>query len=157
MTTNASKASMTVDYVFDAEPLIAYLYDEPGAPEVTERLRAIQADDATGTISHATATEVVYKVARLETGDPNRASPGEDELEVGEGDLRVLQGFGLEIETPSTSTVASIKAAGGISLGDSYAAALAAETGATLVVGADPEFDDVSVDINLHRIREDSV
>jgi len=148
---------MTVEYVFDTEPLIAYLYDEPGAPEVTERFRAMQADDATGAISHATATEVVYKVARLETGDPNRTSPGEEELEVGEMDIRVLQGFGLEIETPSWNTVASIKAAGRISLGDSYAAALAAETGATLVVGADPEFEDLSLDIDLHRIREDSV
>jgi hypothetical protein len=39
---------------------------------VTERLQTIESDDARGAISHATATEVVYKIARLETGDPNQ-------------------------------------------------------------------------------------
>jgi len=144
------------DYVFDTEPLIAYLYDEPGAPDVTERLQAIESEAASGTISHATATEVVYKIARLETGAPSQTPPGSDEFDVGEQDLRVLRGYGVTIETPSWSTVARIKGAGGISLGDSYAAALALEEEATLVVGADPEFGDLSVDIDLHRIRKES-
>ena len=145
------------EYVFDTEPLVAYFYDEPGASDVTERLQSIERDDATGAISHATATELVYKIARLETGEPNRISPGDDEFEVGEGDLRVLRGYGVTIGTPPWSTVARIKGAGGISLGDSYAAALALDEGATLVVGADPEFDDLPVDIDIHRIRNDSV
>jgi len=144
-------------YVFDTEPLIAYFYDEPGASDVTERLRAIEREEATGAISHATATELVYKIARLETGEPNRIPPGDDEFEVGDGDLRVLRGYGVSIETPPWSTVARIKGAGGISLGDAYAAALALDEGATLVVGADPEFDDLSVDIDIHRVRNDSV
>jgi predicted nucleic acid-binding protein len=143
------------DYVFDTEPLIAYFYDEPGASTVTEQLQAIDSDQASGAISHATATEIVYKVARLETGDPNHISPGEDEFGVGEQDLRVLQGFGMTIETPPWSTVAHIKGAGGISLGDSYAAALAIEKEALLVVGADPEFGDLSDDIDLRQIREE--
>lgn len=145
------------DYVFDTEPLIAYFYDEPGASTVTERLRAIESEESTGAISHATATEVVYKIARLETGDPNQTPPGADELDTGEHDLRVLRGYGVTVETPSWSTVARIKGAGGISLGDSYAAALALEREATLVVGADPEFGDLSEDIDLHQIREDPV
>jgi predicted nucleic acid-binding protein len=141
------------DYVFDTEPLIAYFYDEPGAADVTERLQAIENEEASGMISHATATEVVYKLARLETGNPNQTPPGDDEFDVGEQDLRILRGYGVTIETPSSSTVARIKGAGGISLGDSYAAALALEEEATLVVGADPEFGDLSEDIDLHRIR----
>lgn len=145
------------DYVFDTEPLITYFYDEPGAPDVTERLQAIEQDKASGAISHATATEVVYKIARLETGDPNRIPPGEDEYEVGEQDLHILRGFEVNIETPSWSTVARIKGAGGISLGDSYAAALAFDEEATLVVGADPEFRDLAVDIDVHQIRENPV
>jgi predicted nucleic acid-binding protein len=145
------------DYVFDTEPLIAYFYGEPGASDVTERLQAIESEEATGAISHATATEVVYKIARLETGDPNQTPPGDGEFDVGEQDLRVLRGYGVTIETPSWSTVARIKGAGGISLGDSYAAALALEEEATLVVGADPEFGDLSADIDLHQIREDPV
>ncbi|MDF9747680.1 PIN domain-containing protein [Natrinema salsiterrestre] len=143
------------EYVFDAEPLIAFLYDEPGAVDVSDRLKEIDEGEATGALAHATATELVYKVARLETGAPNRATPGGDELETGERDLRVLQGYGLTIETPPWSTVARIKAAGGIALGDSYAAALAADRDATLIVGADPEFGDLSVDVTLHRIRDE--
>ena len=143
------------DYVFDTEPLIAYFYDEPGAPDVTEKLQAIESEAASGAISHATATEVVYKVARLETGDPNQTPPGDDEFDVGEQDLRILRGFGVTIENPSWSTVARIKGAGGISLGDSYAAALATEEEATLVIGADPEFGDLSEDIDLQQIREE--
>ncbi|MDY6775354.1 MAG: PIN domain-containing protein [Halobacteria archaeon] len=143
------------DYVFDTEPLIAYLYDEPGASTVTRCLQKIESDEDAGAISHATATEIVYKVARLETGDPNHTSPSETEYKAGERDLRVLRGFGLTVENPSWSTVARIKGEGGISLGDSYAAALAVEENATLVVGADPEFGDLSESIDLLRIRED--
>lgn len=143
------------DYVFDTEPLIAYFYDEPGAPDVTDRLQTIEREEASGAISHATATEVVYKVARLETGDPNQVPPSDDEFEVGEQDLRILRGFGVTIENPSWSTVARIKGAGGISLGDSYAAALAIEEEAILVVGADPEFGDLSEDLDVHQIREE--
>ena len=142
------------DYIFDTEPLIAYLYDEPGAPDVTEWLQAIESDEATGAISHATATEVIYKIARLETGDPNHTPPGDDEFDIGAQDLRILRGYGVSIETPSWSTVARIKGAGGISLGDSYAAALALEEEAALIVGADPEFANLSKDIELHQIRE---
>ena len=144
-------------YVFDTEPLIAYLYGEPGAAAVGERLADVQREEVMGAISHPTATEVVYKVARLETGAPNRTVPGEEELAVGERDLRVIRGHGVTVETPAWDRVATIKAAGGISLGDSYAAALAIENDATLIVGADPEFGDLSVDVDLHRVRDESV
>ncbi len=143
------------DYIFDTEPLIAYFYDEPGAGTVAEQLQEIDSDQSTGTISHATATELVYKIARLETGSPNQIEPGDDEFAIGNQDLRVLRGFGVTIETPPWSTVARIKGAGGISLGDAYAAALALVEDAPLVVGADPEFDELSVDIDVYRIRDD--
>jgi predicted nucleic acid-binding protein len=145
------------EYVFDTEPLIAYLYDEPGASAVTERLQAVDRGDADAAISHATATELVYKIARLETGDPNQAQPDDAEYEVGEEDLRVFRDYGVTITTPSWRTVSRIKGAGGISLGDSYAAALADDEDATLIVGADPEFVDLPVDIEITRIREESV
>ena len=140
-------------YIFDAEPLLGYLYDEPGADAVADRLRAVQDDVATGLLSHATAVEVIYKVARLETGRPNVAEPGEAELDVGKHDLRVFRGFGLTIETPSCERVARVKASGGISLGEADAVAWADETGGTLVVGSDPEFDDLPVDIGIDRIQ----
>jgi len=141
-------------YVFDTEPLVAYLYGESGSGEIRELLKEVDSDTKTAAISHATATEVVYKVARLETGNPNKATPSEEEIGTGEQNLRVLRGFGLTVETPSWRTVAPIKASGGISLGDAYAAGLALETDATLVVGSDPEFDGIDADIDLHRVRE---
>ena len=144
------------DFVFDTEPLIAYLYDEPGAADVTAKLQTIERDAASGAISHATATELIYKIARLETGAPNQEHPGEKEFEVAERDLRILRGYGLSVVTPPWDTVARIKGAGGISLGDAYAAGLALDLGATLVVGADPEFDDCSEDLDLYRIRENA-
>jgi predicted nucleic acid-binding protein len=145
------------EYVFDTEPLVAYLYDEPGASTVTELLQAIDAGEASGAVSHATATELLSKIARFETGDPTQTAPSSDEYDTGRRDVRVLRGYGVTIETPSWQTVARIEGAGGISLGDAYAAALALEADATLVVGADPEFDDLADDIDLHRVREDPV
>jgi predicted nucleic acid-binding protein len=144
------------EYVFDTEPLIAYLYDEPGASAVTERLQAVDCGDVDAAISHATATELVYKIARLETGDPNQIQPGEANYEVGEEDLRVFRDYGLVIKTPHWQTVSRIKGAGGISLGDSYAAALAHDEEATLIVGADPEFADLPVGIDIMKIRDKS-
>lgn len=146
---------MTEGYVFDTEPLIAFLYGEDGASAVGELLTHVKEEDATGAISHPTAVEIVYKVARLETGDPNHAVPGEEELATGEHDLRVLQGYGLTVEPVSFDAVAPIKARGGISLADAYAAALAHERDATLVVGADPEFGDVTLDLEIDRIRDE--
>lgn len=141
-------------YVFDTEPLIAYLYGEPGSGEVRELLEKVEDSTTTAAVSHATAVEVVYKVARLETGNPNTATPIDDEVETGKKSLRVLRGFGLSVETPSPRTVAPVKASGGISLADSYAVGLALETDATLVVGADPEFDDIDADVNLRRVYD---
>lgn len=146
---------MTEEYVFDTEPLIAFLYGEDGASTVRRLLTDIREGDATGAISHPTAVEIVYEVARLETGDPNHTVPGEDELAAGEHDLRVLRGHDLTIEPVPFDVVAPIKAGGGISLADSYAAALAMEKNATLVVGADPEFGDVAVDLDTLRIRDE--
>lgn len=142
-------------YVFDTEVLVAYLYDEPGADEVRNLLTTVEAEEATGVVSHATAAEFVYTVARLETGAPNETAPGETELEVATRDLRILRGFGLSVETPSHETVARLKAGGGLSLGDAYAGALAIEADATLVIGADPEFNSIASGLSLHRVRDD--
>ena len=139
-------------YVFDTEPLLAYLYDEPGATVVADWLRPIETGTARGIISHATAVEIVHKIARLETGSPNTIQPGEDELDVGQRDLRAFQGFGLRIMTPAWDRVARIKASGGISLGDSYAVAIAAEHEGTLIVGTDPEFDELPIDVTIERV-----
>ena len=100
------------DYVFDTEPLIAYFYDEPGADDVRERLHAVEAEEATGALSPVTAAEIAYKIARLKTGKPNQISPSEDNLEVGERDVRILKGFGVTMTTPPWQLVARVKVPG---------------------------------------------
>lgn len=51
------------EVVSDTEPLVAYLYDEPGADAVTDRLQAVDRGDTTAAVSHATVTELVVRVA----------------------------------------------------------------------------------------------
>jgi predicted nucleic acid-binding protein len=63
----------------------------------------------------------------------------------------------LELEAADWRLAAEVKADGNISLADAYAVALAYEREATLVAGADDDFDDVSLDIDLRRFREDGV
>jgi predicted nucleic acid-binding protein len=66
------------EYVFDTEPLVAYLYDEPGASTVTELLQAVDAGEASGAVSHATATELLWAGIQPRTvqyGDPQDFGP----------------------------------------------------------------------------------
>ena len=140
--------------MFDTAPLIADLYDEPGAREVADYLRVIQDGTGTGAITHATAAEIGYKVTRLEATAPNSVTSPETVFPSGTRPIHVFQSFGVTIDTPDWNRVARIKAPGGISLGDAYAAALAEQRGATLVVGRDPEFDDIPADIEIERVGE---
>jgi|GEM_PF-6771742 len=64
---------------------------------------------------------------------------------------------GVAIERADWPLVGEIKTAGGLSLGDAHAVALADELEATLVVGADGEFDDLPVDIEIERILDHGV
>ena len=50
-----------------------------------------------------------------------------------------------------------MKTAGALALGDAHAVALAHEREATLVVGADDDFDALSVDIDVERFRDHGV
>jgi hypothetical protein len=45
---------ITSPVVFDAEPLLAYLDDEPGATAVRQVIEAVQAGDCDGYISYST-------------------------------------------------------------------------------------------------------
>ena len=66
-----------VDYVFDTEPLLAYLYEEAGHDKVTELIDGVYAGDATAVIADSIAAEVLYKIARFEGAEdaPTPASP----------------------------------------------------------------------------------
>lgn len=136
-------------YVFDAEPVVAYLYDEPGSDDVEELLAAVDRGDRTGLLCDVTACEIAYKVARVEAD----GVPGEAELAVGERDVRLLERAGLALQAAPWSLAARVKADGGLSLGDAYAVALAADRDATLVAGGDGDFDDLPVDVTVRRFR----
>jgi predicted nucleic acid-binding protein len=141
-------------YVLDTEPLIAFLYEEPGYEVVEDILTRIEAGDVDGAIAEVIASELLYKVARLE-GEDGTATPAS--LQAAERDIRILERRGLTIERAPWRLAGEIKSDGGLSLADAYAVALAVEKDAALLVGADEDFDALPVDITIERIREEGV
>ena len=141
------------EYVFDIEAIIAYLYNEPGHETVATTLDAVFEDDAEGSLSEVNASEVYYLVARFEgTVDdkPTKAS-----FRDADRDLRALERRGLTIRVAPWRLAGEVKADSNISLADANAVALAAERDATLLVGADDDFDDLPLDIDLSQFRTD--
>jgi len=72
-------------------------------------------------------------------------------------DIRALERQGLALEAADWRLAAEIKANGRLSLADAYAVALAYERDATLVAGADDDFDKLRVGVDLHRFRDHGV
>jgi predicted nucleic acid-binding protein len=141
------------EYVFDTEAIIAYLYNEPGHQTVATTLETVFEGDLGGSLSDANASEVFYLVARFEgTADdtPTKAS-----LRDADRDLRALERRGLAIRVAPWRLAGEIKADGSLSLADANAVALAAERDATLLVGADDDFDDLPLDVDLSQFRTD--
>lgn len=141
------------EYIFDAEPLVAYLYNEPGSDRVDTIIDEIHAGKATGWLCEVNATEVMYIVAQLEA----RHKPvTDDHLKTGREDVQILASDDVfDVVGVPWPLVAEIKGRGGISLGDAHAVALASDRDGTLIVGSDPEFNDLPVDVDLVRIREE--
>ncbi|MFC6942849.1 type II toxin-antitoxin system VapC family toxin [Salinirubellus sp. GCM10025818] len=140
-------------YVIDTEPLIAFLYEEPGYEVVEDILTRIEAGDVDGAIAEVIASELLYKIARLEGEDGTATS---ESLQAAERDIRILERRGLAIERAPWRLAGEIKADGGLSLADAYAVALAVDHDATLLVGADEDFDGLPVDVEIERIRDES-
>jgi len=139
--------------VLDTEAIIAYLYNEPDYEKVAAKLNAVFDGEAAGNISEPNASEVFSLVARFEgTADdtPTKAS-----LRDADRDLRALERQGLTIRAAPWRLAGELKADGNISLADANAVALAADRDATLVVGADDDFDDLPLDIDLFQFRTD--
>ena len=141
-------------YVFDTEAIIAYLYTEPGHEAVAAKLQSVFEGEIEGSLSEANASEVFYLVARFEG---NHDTPTKSSLRVADRDLRALERQGLTVRTTPWRLAGEVKADGDISLADANAVALAAERDATLVVGADDDFDDLPVAVDLFRFRTDPV
>lgn len=145
---------MSGAYVFDTEALIAFLYNEPGHEAVSTLLDEVFSGESDGYLTETNASEVFYLVARFEGVDD---TPTETSLRDADRDLRALERQGLRLESADWRLAAEIKADGGISLADAFAVALAHERDATLVAGADDDFDDLSIAVDLHRFRDEGV
>ena len=137
---------MTV--VFDAEPLVAFAFDEPGAETVEDWLDRVYDGDRAGYVATVTLAEVRYVAAR-------KASP-----EQADTHIRRLRELGLsEYEVDGLwRTAAELKRRHALAVGDAYAVAAAADLDAdedvTLLVGADDDFDAVENDPDRQHLIE---
>ena len=137
---------MTV--VFDAEPLVAFAFDEPGAETVEDWLDRVYDGDRAGYVATVTLAEVRYVAAR-------KASP-----EQADAHIRRLRELGLsEYEVDGLwRPAAELKRRHALAVGDAYAVAAAADLDAdedvTLLVGADDDFDAVENDPDRQHLIE---
>jgi predicted nucleic acid-binding protein len=145
---------MSGGYVFDTEAIIAFLYNEPGHEAVANRLDEVFTGSADGFLTKTNASEVSYLVARFEGVDDE---PTEASLREADRDIRALERQGVDLKTADWRLAAEIKAHGDIALADAYAVALTYDRDATLVAGADDDFDDLPLDIARFRFRDHAV
>ena len=145
---------MTV--VFDAGPLLAFAFDEPGAEAVEGWLDRVYDGDRAGYVATITLADVRYIAAR-------KASPEEADAHI-----RRLLELGLtECEIDDCwQTASELKRKYALAVGDAYAVAAAVDLDAdgervTLLVGADDDFDAVENDPDrqqlVERFRTESV
>ena len=119
---------MADQFVLDAYAVLALLGNEAGADEVTAIVSAPQNEVLMSAIN---VGEVHYILSRR--AGPDRARAAEDAV-YGHPGIRVAEATRDRIRA-----AAAVKAAGGLSLADAFAASLAQEHDAVLVTG-DPEF-----------------
>jgi len=131
--------------VFDAEPLVAHADDEPGSRVVEEYLDAVAAGTATGYASYVSLAEIRYTIAR------------KYDRETADEYLDWLTDLGVElVDVGDVWTAASeYVLAHNPALGDSFALATAASVDATLLVGGDDDYDDVT-SVPIVRFRDGS-
>lgn len=119
--------------VFDAEPLLAYLDDEPGSDEVRHVIEDIRDDRCIGFINYITLCEVTYVAERVL-----------DESTVREF-VETLLDYGIEpVDLEEVwYPAAKYKNKFDVSLGDAVMLATAQRKQATALVGADSDFESV--------------
>ncbi|SFT05636.1 PIN domain-containing protein [Halostagnicola kamekurae] len=145
---------MSNEYVFGTEAIIAYLYDEPGRSVVEEYLGDVRDGAVEGLLAETNAGEILYLIARFEGIDDK---PTTDSLRTADRDLRALERWGIQITQADWRLAAEVKADGHISFADAHGVALAHETDATLIAGADDDFETLPIDVDLIRFRESGV
>lgn len=131
--------------VFDTEPLVAHADGEPGSETVAEYLDATAVKGTDGYVNRVNLTEVRYILAR------------KYDRTVADEYIDWLLDFGLRpvgvnaIWTNAAEYVIDYNPA----LGDSFALATAEHVEATLLVGADDDYDAVT-EVPIQRFRTES-
>lgn len=124
----------TQPVVFDAEPIIIWVDDDPGATDVEQYLSDTYYGNISTYMSAVNLTEVHYNCA-------DRGGPG-----YGTKKTQQLQQYGVGIVNtgPTWEQAARYKHeyTPDFPLGDAYALATAAERGLPLIVGDDTHWDD---------------
>ena len=132
--------------VFDAEPLVAHAAGEPGSEVVEEYLNAVADGETNGYVSRVSLTELRYIIAR--------------QADIARADEYVEWLFDLGVRPLGVDDVweaaAEVVLEYNPALGDSFALATADHLDAVVLVGADDDFDDVSVS-RVRRFREDPI
>ncbi|MBI2266828.1 MAG: type II toxin-antitoxin system VapC family toxin [Armatimonadetes bacterium] len=124
-------------YVLDTSALLAYYQDEPGSKPVVEILRQAEAGKVVVYVSFMTIYEIAYLVG---------AAYGFVQARGTVMKMRSLPMIEPEADEQLMWKAAEIKAGGGLSVADSFIAALAAVNDAVLV-HRDPEFEKARLSI----------
>lgn len=132
--------------VFDTEPLVAHADDEPGSEVAEEHLDAVADEDTDGYVNRVNLTEVRYILARKY----NRT--------VADEYIDWLRALGIQpLDVDAVwLTAADYVLTYNPALGDSFALATAEHVGATILVGADTEYDDIT-EVPIERFRAEPV
>lgn len=135
--------------VFDAEPLIAFAFDEPGAGNVEDFLDDVYDGEIDGYVTTINLAEFRYIATRLSS--PERA----------DAHIEDLQQMGVtEYKIDDLWELASdLKVTYSPSLGDAYAVAATKEEDSngndvTLLVGADDDYDDFEEEEGFKHLIE---
>ena len=129
--------------VFDAEPLIAYYWDEPGSDAVEAMITQLEDGELNGIVNTVTCTEVRYVCAR---DDPQTAQAYV---------TRIRDWCDVVPAETVWETAADYKSDSTVALGDAFTLATAAAKKVPVYTGGDNDFDDV--DVTVKRFREEGV
>jgi Predicted nucleic acid-binding protein, contains PIN domain len=127
----------------DAEPLIAYYWDEPGAEDVEAVLDDVEGGNIRGWINTVTCTEVRYVCGR---DDPEQSRQYVS---------RIRDWFSVVTAEDVWERAAAYKQEHPVALGDAFTLATAVEKDAVAFCGGDDDFS--PVDVNIRRFRDEGV
>lgn len=130
--------------VFDAEPLVAHADGEPGSAAVDDYLTAVADGETQGYLCHVNAAEVRYILASVH------------DREVADAYLDWVYDLGVRPVgvDGSWTTASEYVIEHNPALGDAFALAAAENLDATLLVGADDDYDDVD-EVRIERFRDE--